>query len=323
MLCMKLDPPLECGSSQQATTCAVAAGRLDLNLVRVFVAIYETRSVTHAADRLNVTQPTVSHSLARLREAYGDRLFVRSAQGLEPTARSAQIFEQLAESLAIIDASLEEQRPFEPVSSSRRFRLAMSDIGALYFAPPLLRRFQQVAPRLQTEIVQHSDGVLEELATGRLDVAIGNLPGLAASTRSELLFREQYACLLSVKHPTITGNAMTLPEFAAARHIMVASPSSGHGLVDGILAQQGISRNVVARVPQFTVLPQLLADSDLVVILPSRVAELYAAQGGLRALPLPVAIAKFDVRLHWHARQDAVSSHRWLRDELIATLSAL
>lgn len=301
----------------------MTAGRLDLNLVRVFVAIYETRSVTQAAVRLDLTQPTVSHSLARLRDAYGDRLFVRSARGLAPTARSEQLFEQLAESLSIIDASLEEQRAFDPAVSSRRFRLAMSDIGALYFAPPLLRRFQQVAPRLQVEIVQHNDGVLEDLATGRIDLAIGNLPGLAASTRSELLFRERYACLLSAEHPTISGGAMTLPDFAAARHIMVASPSSGHSLVDGILAQQGISRNVVARVPHFTVLPQLLAQSDLVVILPSRVAALYAAQGGLKALPLPVAIPEFEVRLHWHARQDTVLSQRWLRDQLIAMLSAL
>lgn len=301
----------------------MTAGRLDLNLVRVFVAIYEARSVTQAAARLDLTQPTVSHALARLREAYGDRLFVRGPQGLTPTARCEQLFEQLAASLALIEASLEEQQPFEPARSSRRFRLAMSDIGALYFAPPLLRRFQQVAPHLQTEIVQNTDGVLEELAAGRLDVAIGNLPGLAASTRSERLFSEHYACLLSAEHPTITGAAMTVSEFARARHIMVASPSSGHRLVDGILDQQGITRNVVARVPQFTVLPQLLAQSDLVVILPSRVAALYAAQGGLKALPLPVAIPAFEVRLHWHARQDAVSSHSWLRAELIATLSAL
>ena len=142
----------------------MTASRLDLNLVRVFVAIYETRSVTQAADRLDVTQPTVSHSLARLREAYGDRLFVRSAQGLAPTARCEQLFEQLAQSLSTIEASLDEQQPFDPASSNRRFRLAMSDIGALYFAPPLLRRFQQVAPRLQTEIVQNSDSVLEELS---------------------------------------------------------------------------------------------------------------------------------------------------------------
>lgn len=301
----------------------MSTNRLDLNLVRVFVAIYETRSVTLAADRLDLTQPTVSHSLARLREAYGDRLFIRSGQGLVPTGRSEQLFEQLRESLSIIDASLDEQQAFDPALSSRRFRLAMSDIGALYFAPPLLRRFQLVAPRLQLEVVQHSETVLEDLARGRLDVAIGNLPGLAANSRSELLFRERYACLLSADHPTIIAAGMTLSEFAAARHIMVASPSSGHGLVDGILAQQGISRNVVARVPQFTVLPQLLAQSDLVVVLPSRVANLYAAQGGLRALPLPVAIPDFEVRMHWHPRQEGTPSSRWLRAELITTLSAL
>lgn len=298
----------------------MSTGRLDLNLVRAFVAIYETRSVTLAADRLELTQPTVSHALARLRQAYGDRLFVRSGQGLVATGRCDLLFEQLRESLAIIDASLHEQRAFDPAMATGRFRVMMSDIGALYFAPPLLRRFQQVAPRLQIEVVQPSDSVLEELAAGRLDAAVGNLPGLTSNTRSELLFRESYACLLSSDHPVIRTHEMTLSEFAAARHIMVTSPSSGHGLVDSTLAQQGIFRNVVARVPQFTVLPQLLAQSDLVVVLPSRVAALYAAQGGLKALPLPVAIPEFDVRMHWHARQDGVSSNRWLRDEVVATV---
>jgi DNA-binding transcriptional LysR family regulator len=294
---------------------------LDLNLVRVFVAIFETRSVTQAAARLDLTQPTVSHALGKLRDAYGDRLFIRGAKGLSPTALSEQLFQPLSASLATIESTLDQQQ-FDPPRSTRRFCFAMSDIGALYFMPPLLRRFQLVAPRIQTDIVELSESLSGDLSTGRVDFAIGNLPGLAATTRSQLLFREHHVCLLSSAHPSI-AETMTIDQFAAARHILVASAASRHQFIEGVLSQQGISRNVAARVPQFTILPQLLAQSDLLVTLPSRVANLYVAQGGLKAVPLPVHLPDFEIRVHWHTRQDASPAHRWMLEQASETLSAL
>ena len=295
---------------------------LDLNLVRVFVTIYEARSVTHAAARLGVTQPTVSYGLAKMREAYADQLFVRSRTGLTPTSLADQLFVKFREALANIESTLEERHKFAPARSTRRFRLAMSDIGTLFFVPPLLRRFQEIAPRIEIEIVEISDSVADDLAAGRLDFAIGNLQALGLHLRSSALFREHYVCLMSEEHPSIDA-AMTIREFAAARHIMVDSPSSGHRLVDDELAKRGVSRNVVARVPNFTVLPQLLSQSDLLVVLPSRVALLYVAQGGLKAMPLPVRLGKFDVQVHWHTRHESGPAHQWLREEIVQTLSKL
>jgi DNA-binding transcriptional LysR family regulator len=297
-------------------------GPLDLNLLRVFVAIYEARSVTHAAERLEVTQPTISYGLAKMRKAYADRLFVRGPAGLTPTSLAEQLFLRFRDALASVESTLEERREFDPTRSTRRFRLAMSDIGVLFFAPPLLRRFQEIAPRIEVEIIENSESVVDALAAGRLDFAIGNLPSLGPHTRSAVLFREHYVCLMSAGHPSIR-DTMTLREFASARHIMVASPQSGHRLVDEELARRGISRNVVARIPQFTVLPQLLSQSDLLVVLPSRVAQLYVAQGGLKAMPLPVSLASFDVQVHWHMRQESGVAHQWLHAEIVKTLSAL
>ena len=294
---------------------------MDLNLIRVFVAIFETRSVTQAAGRLELTQPTVRHSLARLRDAYKDRLFIRGPQGLSPTPLCEQLFQSLSAALATIEGTLEQQH-FDPAHSARRFRLAMSDIGALYFVPPLLRRFQALAPGIQIDVVDLSEALAGELSAGRIDFAVGNLPGLAATTRSQLLFREHYVCLVSNTHPSI-GEAMTVDQFAAARHILVASAASRHHFIEGVLSQQGISRNVVARVPQFTILPQLLTQSDLVVMLPSRVASLYVAQGGLRAVPLPVSLPDFEIRLYWHTRQGGSPGHLWMLEQVAGTLSAL
>jgi DNA-binding transcriptional LysR family regulator len=298
------------------------AMRFDLNLIRAFVAIHETRSVTQAAERLNLTQPTISHSLARLREAYGDRLFSRGTAGLVPTAVAERLYEQLSVALHAIEGTLDAHAAFDPLMSTRRFRIALSDIGSLFFTPPLLRRFQTIAPRIQVEFVQLSDSLQDDLARGTLDLAIGNLPSLHANSRNALLFHERYVCLMADNHPGV-GESMDLEAFSHARHVMVSSPSSGHALVDGVLAERGLQRNVVALVPQFSVLPSLLEDSDLVVVLPSRVAQLYARERRLRTVELPVPIAGFEVRLHWHARQDSAPAHRWLREEVMRDLSGL
>ncbi len=296
--------------------------RMDLNLVRVFVAIHEARSVTLAAEHLGITQPSVSHALARLRTLYGDRLFTRGTSGLVPTPLCDQLAVPLRTALATVEATVDEARAFEPAHSTRRFRIAMSDIGALYFAPPLLRRLHERAPGICVDIVQPSASLLDELAAGGLDLAVGNLPELVGSTRTASLFQEHYVCLLAERHPHI-DQALSVEDFARSRHVLVTSPSSGHALVDGVLASQGIVRKVVARVPQFSVLPYLLADTDLLVVLPSRVAQLFVRQGGLKALALPMSTPSFDVRAHWHVRQQDHAAHRWMREELIEALRHL
>ena len=295
---------------------------LDLNLVRVFVAIYETRSVTQAAERLDLTQPTISYGLAKLRKVYADRLFSRSSNGLIPTSLAEQLFQRYRDALASVESTLEQNTAFDPQRSTRRFRLAMSDIGVLYFVPPLLRKFQESAPHIEIDIVQIPDALSEDLAVGRLDMAIGNIPALASPVHSVLLFREHYVCLMSANHPII-GERMSLEEFSSARHVMVSSPQSGHFLIEQALAERGINRNIVARVPQFTVLPQLLSQSDLLVLLPSRVANLYVEQGGLKALALPVPLPDFQVQAHWHARHEYSAAHRWLVEEIVQTLGKL
>lgn len=294
----------------------------DLNLVRAFVAIYETRSVSQAAERLDLTQPTLSHALARLRDLYGDRLFSRGPNGLVPSAIAERLFEQLSLALSTIEGTLEAQHGFEPQSSTRRFRIATSDIGALFFVPPLLRRFQSVAPRLQVEFVNLSETVMEDLSTGALDLALGNLPDLHEHTREALLFTERYVCLVSADHPMAHAE-LELSDFIHARHVMVSAPLSGHTLIEGALAQKGVRRNVAAIVPQFSVLPSLVEGSDLIVVLPERVAKLFATQRKLRVVEIPVALSPFEVRLHWQARSENSPAHRWLRNEVLETLSKL
>lgn len=297
--------------------------RLDLNLMRVLIAVHETRSVTAAAQRLALSQPAVSYGLAKLRRTYGDRLFNRSSSGLAATPLAERIYRRYREAMAAVDQTLDGVDRFDPLLATRGFRVAMSDIGALYFLPPLHARLQAVAPRTELEVVQVStDVAVEDLAAGRLDAAVGNLPSIRAQTQSELLFVERYVCLMRRDHPDV-GDVLTLDAFLRARHVMVSSPFSGHRLVDDALAERGVARDIAIRIPHFTMMPQLLSQSDLMVILPSRVAALFASQSPTRYLDLPVPVPQFEVRVHWHWHYARQASTQWLVGLLRDTLRPL
>ena len=296
--------------------------RIDLNLVRVFVAVFETRSVTLAARRLCVAQPTVSYGLAALRRTLQDTLFVRTKEGMIPTVHAEQIYLEFTAALMRVDNAVEESRHFAPASSHRRFVLAMSDIGEMVFLPPIMERIHKQAPNVGVEVVEATIPDLgRRLATGEVNAAIGNLPGLLADTVTQDLFEERYVCLLRKKHSFI-GRKLSLEEFKEANHVLVASSFSGHNQVEELLQKRhGIQRKIALRLPHFAVLARLIATSDLLVTLPSGAAKLLTSYEDLRALELPVAVPTFQVRLHWHERSSDNPANKWLRGIVFDALS--
>jgi DNA-binding transcriptional LysR family regulator len=297
--------------------------RLDLNLIRVFVAIYETRSVTAAANQLFLTQPTVSYGLAKLRVLLKDPLFTRTHQGMLATPCGHRTYEQFSAAMARIASAVDMTQQFDPAHSNQRFRVAMSDIGELFFLPPLLDHIHRQAPDIEIEVVQIAmDEVVGWLAAGKADVAVGNLPAIRMLTHNQKLFTERYVCLMRAHHGSI-DDRLTLERFAAARHVHVSSPFSGHRVVEDVLREHGISRKVALQIPHFTILPHLLANSELLVTLPSRVAGLFEAYGGLKALDLPISIPEFDVCMYWDERHESNAAHRWLRNVISDALTGL
>lgn len=292
----------------------------DLNLMRVLVAIYETRSVSAAADRLLLSQPTVSYDLGKLRGVYGDQLFVRGRGGMVATATGEELYARFCEALASVDATLESPLQFDPRVTSRRFRVSMSDLGAIYFVPHVLAFLRVEAPQAELEVVPFHKGVAEELALGRLDAVVANVPDAEDHTRSSLLFKEHHVCLVADNHPTIR-ETLTLEKFVSARHVRVLSPHIGHNLVDEALAALNIKRRTAVYIPQFTILPQLIATSDLLVTVPSRIAALFKKAGGVKAFEIPVPIPEYDVSVHWHVRSESNASRRWFISRLVETLS--
>lgn len=286
--------------------------RIDLNLLRVFQAIYETRSVTAAAERFGITQPAMSNALSRLRALCGDALFVPTATGMQPTPYAQEIAEAVAAALQTVQRALGSRKPFDPGSSDRLFRFHMTDMGQMYFLPPLLTRLQDAAPGVRVEAqTLPLDAIRDALEDGRIDFAFGRLPmSPGRGVRSQVLFPERYDVLARAGHPA-GGRRRAREAFLAASHAVVTSLSGGHKIIEETLARLGA--RIVLRVPNFTVLPPILASTDIVVTAPSRLAAELARAGTLATYALPIDLAAFDIRLFWHERFEADPAAGWMR----------
>jgi DNA-binding transcriptional LysR family regulator len=194
----------------------------------------------------------------------------------------------------------------------------MSDVGQVEFLPPLVERVQRAAPGVKLEAagieVEH---IADALATGALDIAMGFLPGLVAPVRRHALFRDPYVCLLRADHPI---GKLTRKKFLAAAHALV-SYRGGHRVIEESLERAGVARRIALRVPHFTVMPMVLERSDLVFILPARVARVFERRGRLKSLPPPVPIPPAEVAVHWHERFEGDPGNRWLRETVIELFS--
>lgn len=293
---------------------------LDLNLLRVFDAVLRDRSVTSAAKHLGLTQPAVSNALARLRARFEDALFVRTPTGMDATPFARELAEPVRQALALLDSALAHGPGFDPATSTRAFRFYMSDLGQIEFLPPLVERARRVAPGVRLEAVAlEVEDIGDALASGTLDLAVGFLPGLGPPVRRQPLFRDAYVCLMRADNPAI-GKKLTRKKFLAASHALV-SYRGGHRVIEEALERAGLARRIALRVPHFTVVPMVLERTDLILILPARVARVYERRGRFKSLPPPVPIPPADVAAHWHERFERDPGNRWLR-ELILELFA-
>ena len=281
---------------------------IDLNLIRTFVRLYEARSVTLAAERLFVTQPSVSYGLARLRELFDDALFSRTRDGIQPTFVAEQLYGTLRDALTRIEGAVQSTRQFDPATTERRFRIALSDLGEMGFLPLILARLNRDAPQAEVEVLPlQVDQVGDWLASGKIDAAICRPP--VPGTRSQVLMRERYVCLLSCDHPRI-GNELSLEQFIAERHISVTR-TTGHGSVEDVLTSMQLQRRISLQVPHFSVLPKIIPGTDLLAVLPAQIGRLFMQDGGLKMLELPFQVAEFNVSLNWHPNSDTSAALQW------------
>jgi DNA-binding transcriptional LysR family regulator len=298
------------------------AVNLDLNLLRVFDALMRERKVSAAATQLGLTAPAVSNALARLRRATGDELFTRTPGGMQPTAHACAVAATVSDALASLEVGFLRRQVFEPATTARSFRLAMTDIGEITFLPTLVACLHEQAPRVTLSTVRNTSIDLRaEMAQGAVDLAVGWLPRLGAGFHQRRLFSQRYVALMAKVHPLAQGR-LTVARFLQARHAVVVADGTGHEQVQRLLRRHGVADPVALRLPHFVAVPYILAESDLVVTVPEKLAHRAAGPFGLVVRELPLALPKFEVNVFWHQRAHREAGNRWLRDLFVEHFAA-
>lgn len=287
---------------------------LDLNLLVVFQALLRGRRVSRVATELGLSQPAVSNALRRLRLLLGDELFLRTASGMEPTPYAQQLAAPVSQALDALREALNVRASFDPASSTRCFTLAMTDVGETYFLPVLMDALAQTAPGVTLRCVPVADATLrEDMAAGRVDLALGLLPQLQAGFFQQTLFRQRYVALLRAGHPLAARPQMTAAAYRQAAHVRVVAAGTGHGRVDEALQRLGVERRVQLTVPHYVALGHVLASTDLVATVPERFAEHAAGPFGLVARPLTLKLPGSTIAQLWHGQLHRDPGHQWLR----------
>jgi DNA-binding transcriptional LysR family regulator len=284
---------------------------VDLNLLKLLEALFETRNVTRAGDRLDLSQPAASRALQRLRKTLGDPLFVRGAEGLVPTPHAARLQEPLARALAAMRDVIAPQH-FDPKTATGAVRLVVPDVDAAMLVPRLLATFARDAPHIDIELPPRGRGTLDLLAHDRADLALGVFDTAPAGFRRQRLYSDTMVCIVREGHPVLR-RGLTLERFVAMKHALITITGEGGGVVDAALAAKGLARRIALRIPSFLAAPLVVARSDLVVTMPRRTALEFAALAPLVLVEPPVKLGGFDVSQLWHERQHAEARHIWLR----------
>ncbi|QXI30565.1 LysR family transcriptional regulator [Pseudomonas vanderleydeniana] len=294
---------------------------LDFNLLKTLDALLDERSVTRAADRLSLTQPAVSGMLNRLRESFGDPLFVRTQRGIVPTPRAEQLAAPVKRMLADVQAML-QPRAFDPATASMTVKLASTDYALRAVVVPLLSALREQAPNIQLAVTPVEPTALHaQLDRGDIDLALVTPDQVVPGLHGAPLFEERYVCVMRADHPEARNGSLTLERFCALDHALVSSSGGAfRGVTDEALARIGRSRRVTLSVTSFLILPDILLTSDLVAVVPRRLA---VNLSGLRIMEPPVEIPGFSKMLAWHERTDRDTGQQWVRERLIATCRSI
>ena len=300
---------------------------LDLNLLRVFDEVMAERSLTRAARNLALTQPAVSNALRRLRDTLGDELVVRDGQGMVPTPRALSIWPTVREALGQLQASLAPSN-FEPAQATTTFVLAMADATAAELMPGLIDILESEAPGVAMRVVPLTTRDPRQLLDeGQADLAVGHFPSLLADLvvraqgdqvvafAHQRLYDGQYVCVMRAGHPLARG-PLTLDKFCAARHMLVSFSGRPYGFIDESLAALGRKRQVVLTVNQFFTAGRVVANSNLLTVLPQHFVSVTGIADQLVLRPLPFDVAPVHVDAVWHSRMQLQSAHLWLRQTI-------
>lgn len=299
---------------------------LDLNLLRVFDAIMIEQNLTRAADKLAMTQPAVSNALKRLRYAFNDELLIRTAFGVKPTLRAESIWPSIREALIKLESAIAPPQ-FDPAQATASFRMAMADSTAAYWMPYLVGEIEQHAPGINARMVPLvTRDPRSMLIQGDIDIAVGFFPGVASqlsggqssasAIRHFSLYSGRYVCVMRKDHP-LADKPLTMEAYCNAQHLLVSFSGRAHGLIDDILNAIKLQRHIVLTVNQFFTAGRVVANSNLLTVLPQHLIFSTGMVDQLIWKELPFDTPVVDVDMLWHEREERNPAHQWLRNNLM------
>ncbi len=289
---------------------------VDLNLLLVLDDLLETNSTVKTARRLGRTQSAISHALARLRSTVGDSLFVRAGSTLRPTAAAEEMRVPVKKLLASAESILARARPFDPRTLERTFTIACTDYVEILVMPVLLPVLRVEAPSVSI-VTRSLGGEMESAIMNReIDLAYGTRTRPHPSILEDAIDHEEMVVLLRDGHPAL-DHRWNAKAYAALDHLLVAPRGTGGGVVDVALAEVGLTRPVVLRLPNFASAALIVAQTDLVVTLPASFARRIANVAGIRLKPAPVPIKGFSFKLLYNASVRDDPAHAWFRSAVL------
>lgn len=288
--------------------------RVDLNLLGSFQAILKTQSVSAAAELYGITQPAMSNALRRLRDLFGDPLFVQTQKGMQPTPFALSIAQKIDSILMMSKEVFEFKTIFNPLESNQSFRIHLSDLGQYTFLPKLFEKLRILGPNIKIEaITLESDQIYHQLCERRIDFAVGNLSKLSGQgIRSEQLITERFVVICRKDHPILAKN-FDIACYLKSDHAVISTSSHSHKIIEDYLDKH--HANVLLKTSNIIALPQILKESNMLTTTHLYVAKQLSTEYELVILPIPIALSELDVpiSLFWQSNIHYDAAHTWLR----------
>jgi DNA-binding transcriptional LysR family regulator len=288
---------------------------IDLKLLAVIGELHRTRSVSQAAERLELSQSAISMSLAKLRKHFNDPLFVRTSAGMEPTPHAVALINMLEKAEHLLQSALGHQVVFDPKTSDRLFRLHSTDIAQVTLLPRLMQRMRAIAPSVCVKLDRIANDTSKLLESGELDLAVGFFLPMGAGFCQQRLFKEKFVCAVRKDHPRI-DTTLSVKQFEAEGHLAIATCGTGHAVVEKAVEAKRIRRRVGLTVPSFLGIVSIIASSDYIVIVPEQLGRHFASAGNIKTLEVPFDIPCYQIMQHWHERYSQDPASRWLRAQM-------
>jgi DNA-binding transcriptional LysR family regulator len=294
--------------------------RTDLNLLQTLFVLLEEKHVTRAAKRCFLSQPAMSRTLERLRKTFSDELLIRFGRRYELTARGKRLLNELESFLPRLESLLKAEE-FDPARSEERFQVTMTDHASVVFLPDLVRRMTQAAPRSRLEVVPWHDRRFEDVAAGRLDLVL-DVARSPAGLMSETLFADVFVCVVASRHP-VKARQFSLKQYLSYPHVVVDVLSGQQTPVDLPLAARALKRRVGLVIPYFVPAVLAVAQSEMILTTPRRLALRLEKSAGVRLIKPPYELVGFEYEMTWHGRLTDDPAHRWFRDQVRAVAREL